>query len=67
MRIISAQHYVSPRQRPLTHEEAETRRIAYALKIPTAEAVTTAANALAPWLDAAEAPGTAAIQRAACR
>ena len=34
------------------------RRIAYALKIPTAEACATAARDLAPLLDAAEAPET---------
>jgi hypothetical protein len=38
MRIIAAHKYVSPRARPLTPEESEVRRIAYALKIPTAEA-----------------------------
>jgi len=30
--ILAARRYVSPRSRPLTPEEAETRRIAYALK-----------------------------------
>lgn len=30
--IIAARRYVSPRSRPITAEEAETRRIAYALK-----------------------------------
>ena len=30
--IIAARRYVSPRSRPITSEEAETRRIAYALK-----------------------------------
>jgi len=31
--ILAARRYVSPRYRPLTPEEAETRRIAYALKL----------------------------------
>ena len=57
-KIISAHKYVSPRARPLTPEEAEVRRLAYALKIPTSEACTIAAQALAPFLDAAEAAGT---------
>jgi hypothetical protein len=56
MRIIAAHKYVSPRSRPITPEEAEVRRIAYALKIPTSEACTIAAQALAPLLDSAEAP-----------
>lgn len=30
--ILAARRYVSPRSRPITTEEAETRRIAYALK-----------------------------------
>ena len=58
MHTISAHKYVSPRARPLTPEEVEVRRIAYALKIPTAEAVAVAARDLAPLLDAAEAPDT---------
>ncbi len=58
MAIISAHKYTSPRARPLTPEEAEVRRIAYALKVPTAEACTAAAQALAPLVDAAEAPAT---------
>jgi hypothetical protein len=58
MRIIAAHQYVSPRSRPITPEEAEVRRLAYALKIPTAEACTIAAQALAPLLDSAEAPAT---------
>jgi hypothetical protein len=56
--ILSAHKYVSPRSRPLTPEEVEVRRIAYALKVPTAEACELAAQALAPLVDAAEAPGT---------
>jgi len=58
MHTISAHKYVSPRARPLTPEETEVRRIAYALKVPTAEACETAARDLAPLLDAAEAPDT---------
>ena len=58
MRIITAHKYVSPRARPLTPEEPEVRRIAYALKVPTPEACETAARDLAPLLDAAEAPAT---------
>ncbi len=58
MAIISAHKYISPRARPLTPEETEVRRIAYALKVPTAEACTAAAQALAPLVDAAEAPTT---------
>jgi hypothetical protein len=58
MRIIAAHKYVSPRSRPITPEEAEVRRLAYALKIPTSEACTIAAQALAPLLDSAEAPAT---------
>ena len=42
----------------MTPAETEVRRIAYALKIPTAEALETAARDLAPLLDAAEAPDT---------
>ena len=57
MNTIAAHKYVSPRTRPLTPEEAEVRRIAYALKVPTAEACEIAARALAPLLDAAETPG----------
>jgi hypothetical protein len=56
--ILNAHKYVSPRSRPLTPEEVEVRRIAYALKVPTAEACELAAHTLAPLLDAAEAPGT---------
>jgi len=58
MRILSAHKYVSPRSRPLTPEEVDVRRIAYALKVPTAEACEVAARDLAPLLDSAEAPGT---------
>ena len=59
--ILSAHKYVSPRSRPLTPEEVEVRRIAYALKIPTAEACEMAARDLAPLLDAAEAAGTVIV------
>ncbi len=58
MKTITAHRYVSPRSRPLTPEESEVRRIAYALKIPTAEACEVAARDLAPLLDAAEASAT---------
>ena len=58
IRIINAHKYVSPRARPLTPQEAEVRRIAYALKVPTAEACEIAARDLAPLLDTAEAPST---------
>ena len=58
MNTIAAHKYVSPRSRALTPEEVEVRRIAYGLKIPTAEACATAARDLAPLLDAAEAPET---------
>jgi hypothetical protein len=58
MNIITAHKYVSPRARPLTPEEAEVRRIAYALKVPTIEACEHAARDLAPLVDAAEAPDT---------
>jgi hypothetical protein len=58
MKTITAHRYVSPSTRPITPEETEVRRIAYALKVPTAEACETAAAALAPLLDAAEAAGT---------
>ncbi len=33
MNIITARRYVTVRERPLTPEEADTRRIAYALKL----------------------------------
>ncbi len=61
MKLLSAHRYVSPRSRTLTPEEAEVRRIAYALKVPTAEALETAARDLAPLLDAAEAAGTVIV------
>jgi predicted amidophosphoribosyltransferase len=58
LNIIAAHKYVSPRARPLTHEETEVRRIAYALKVPTVEACELAARDLAPLIDAHEAPDT---------
>jgi predicted amidophosphoribosyltransferase len=61
MNTISAHKYVSPRARPLTPEESEVRRIAYALKVPTAEAMETAAAELAPLVDAAEGGGTTIV------
>ena len=61
IRIIAAHKYVSPRARPLTPEESEVRRIAYALKVPTAEACEIAARDLAPLLDAAEAEATSIV------
>ena len=60
-RIIAAHKYVSPRSRPLTPEEVEVRRVAYALKVPTAEACQIAAHDLAPLVDAAEAPATVIV------
>lgn len=61
MQLVSAHHYASPRARPLTEEEREVRRIAYALKVPTDEALDVAAAALAPFVDAAEAPGVSIV------
>lgn len=59
MNIIAAHKYVSPNShRALTPEEVQTRRIAYALKVPTPEACQIAAEHLAPLLDAAERNGT---------
>lgn len=46
-----ATKYVSPRTRPLTADEAAIRATAYALKIPTAKAIDTAAPAMAPLID----------------
>jgi len=48
MNIIYAEKYVSPRERPLTPEEQEVRRISYALKVPIAESTTLMSHALAP-------------------
>lgn len=61
MNIIYAEHYVSPRERPLTPEEQEVRRISYALKVPTAEATTLASHMLAPLVDSATYPGAAIV------
>jgi hypothetical protein len=43
--------YVSPRARSLTSEEAAIRATAYALKLPTAEAIATAAPAMAALIE----------------
>ena len=51
MRTHAARLYVSPRTRPLNAEEQETRRIAYALKEPTAAAVEVAAREMARMID----------------
>jgi hypothetical protein len=61
MQIIYAEKYVSPRERPLTAEEAEVRRIAYALKVPTNEATNRAGYALAPLVDAHAYPGSTIV------
>ena len=60
-RILTAHKYVSPRSRPLTPDEVEVRRVAYALKVPTAEACQIAARDLAPLVDAAESPATVIV------
>ena len=46
---LAARRYVSPRglARPLTPAEADTRRLAYGLKVPTREAIRVAAAELA--------------------
>jgi len=50
--ILAARLYVSPRTRPLTPEEAETRRLAYALKdADNAAAVAVAAPEMARLID----------------
>lgn len=51
MRTRAARLYVSPRTRPLTTEEQETRRIAYALKTADPEAVAVAAVEMARLID----------------
>jgi hypothetical protein len=61
MKIIYAERYVSPRERPLTAEEQEVRRISYALKAPTFEAAEFASLALAPLLDSHAYPGAAIV------
>jgi len=61
MHIIYAEKYVSPRERPLTPEEQEVRRIAYALKVATVGALYVASRALAPLVDAHASPGAAIV------
>ena len=51
MKTRAARLYVSPRTRPLNAEEQETRRIAYALKEPSAAAVEVAAREMARMID----------------
>ena len=51
MRTHAARLYVSPRTRPLTAEEQEVRRIAYALKVAEPAAVEVAARELARLID----------------
>ena len=51
MRTRAARLYVSPRTRPLTAEEQEVRRIAYALKVAEPAAVQVAARELARLID----------------
>ena len=53
MRTRAARLYVSPRTRPLTAEEQEVRRIAYALKTAEPEAVAIAAREMARLIDGA--------------
>jgi len=61
MNIIYAEKYVSPRERPLTTEGKEVRRISYALKVPTSEATVLASTALAPLIDSHAYPGAAIV------
>ena len=51
MNTRAARRYVSPRTRPLTAEEQETRRLAYALKTGDPAAVAVAAPELARLID----------------
>ena len=51
MKTHAARLYVSPRTRPLTAEEQEVRRIAYALKVAEPAAVEVAARELARLID----------------
>ncbi len=51
MKALAARRYVSPRTRPLTAEEQETRRLAYALKTADADAIRTAAPEMARLID----------------
>lgn len=46
MTILSARHYVSPRSRPLTPEEADTRRVSYSIKFALAPSADVAAAAI---------------------
>lgn len=59
MHIIYAEKYVSPRERPITAEEYEVRRIAYALKAPTEEAERLFVKQLAPLVESASNAGYA--------
>ncbi|MEI6166510.1 MAG: hypothetical protein WCS52_04890 [bacterium] len=61
MKIIYAEKYVSPRERPLTPAEQEVRRISYALKQPNDEANLLASTALAPLVDSHAYPGAVII------
>jgi hypothetical protein len=61
MKIIYAERYVSPRERPLNDEEQEIRRVSYALKAPTFDAINIASLALAPLLDSHAYPGAAIV------
>ena len=61
MRILYAEKYVSPRERPLTPEGQTVRRIAYALKVPTTEALRVASRALAPLVDSNATAGAAIV------
>ena len=53
MRTLTAFRYVSPRTRPLNFQEAEVRRLSYAIKSPqaSAEDVATAAKAMAALIE----------------
>ena len=61
MRILYAEKYVSPRERPLAPEEQTVRRIAYALKVPTTEALRVGSRALAPLVDSHATAGAAIV------
>jgi hypothetical protein len=47
---LGVKTYVSPRERPLTHEEARVREIAFALKDPQPWAVEEAVRAMRPFI-----------------
>ena len=51
MKIYAARLYVSPRSRPVTAEEAETRRIAYAIKENNPAEIAEAAREMACLVD----------------